>query len=148
MYLRGTVRIAQATFNGSTTYNLYCCAAPAHQQIAVTGFGIYGGYNNAGTPGLLEFCTASSQGTSGTTVTPIPLVQSITTTFQSSWITQPSGAPGTIAPFESRLVNPQTGISELWAQNDWYVIAGGGFFVVQFTPAQTTTYCMWLRIAE
>jgi len=148
MYLRGTARIAQASFTAGTTYNLLCCAAPAHQQVAVTGFGLYGTSNAAATPGLLEFATASSQGTSGTTVTPTSLVQAITTTFQSSWITQPSGAPGSIVPFESREVNPQGGISELWSQNDWYVIKDGGFFIVQWTPQFTGNYCAWMRIAE
>lgn len=151
MYLRGTIRVAQATFNASTTYNLYAGTAPAHQQIAITGFGIYGGLNTAGGPGLLEFCTATSSGSTsggGSVVTPVSLVQEIATTFQSTWITQPGTAPTSIVAYESREVNPQGGVSELWSQNDWYVVKGGGFWVMQFTPQATTTYCAWLRIAE
>ena len=148
MNLRGVINIPSASLNSGTTYNILCGAAPAHQQIAITGFSFGGTFNEAATPGLLQFCTSASQGTSGTTFTPLPLVQQDTTTFQSTWIGTPSGAPSTIVALDSRVVNPQLSITELWGANDWYVIKGGGFFVVQFTPQQTTNYAGWFRILE
>jgi hypothetical protein len=148
MNLYGVLNLPATSLTASTTYNLACGTAPAHQKIAITGFGYYGAYNAAGTPGLLQMCTATSGGSSGTTITPAPLDQIDTTTFQSTWLSYPSGAPSAIAGYDSRYVNPQLGLTELWSENDWYIIKGGGFWVLQFTPAVTVSYAGWIRICE
>ncbi len=148
MNLRCVVNIPQASLNSGTTYNLACLAAPANQRIAITGFGLYGGYNAAATSGLLQFATATNQGSSGTAMTVKPLDNDDTETPQSSWITQPGTPPSSIVPVDSRLVNPQLGLTELWDADNYIIVKGGGFYVVQFTPAQTTNYAGWLRICE
>ncbi len=148
MNLRGAVNIPSASLTASTTYNLACGAAPANQRIAITGFGFFGTFNAAGTAGLLQFARASSQGSSGTGLTTYPLDQDTTETFQSTWIGTPSTPPSSIVPFDSRFINPQLGLTELWGPDDYVYLKGGGFFVVQFTPAQTCNYGGWLRINE
>ena len=93
MRLFGEIQIAPASLTASTTYNLACLAAPTNQRVGITGFGFFGNYNAAGTPGLLSFCTASSQGSSGTSLTPYPYLDPETSyTFQSSWLATPSSA--------------------------------------------------------
>ena len=149
MNLRGLINIASASLTASTTYNLVVCAAPSNQRIAITGFGFYGAYNAAATPGLLQFCKAANAGSSPTaTLTPFPLDPECTETFQSTWTTTPSTPPGTIVAADSRYVNPQLGLTELWDDSNFIMIKGGGFFVLQFTPGQTTNYTGWLRINE
>jgi hypothetical protein len=147
MNLRGELNIAPASLTASTTYNLLCGESPAHQQIAITGFGYYGSASAAGASGLLQFATAANQGSSGTTITP-GLLSGLAVTFQSSWISTPSTAPGTIVPYASRYVNPQTGLFEFWGSNDWFLMAPSTFWILQFTPGASGTYGGWLRIAE
>jgi len=148
MNLRGFCNFAQVSLTSGTTYNILVGSAPAQQRIAVTGFGIFGAYNAAATPGLLQFAKATSAGSGATTVTPLPLEPECTETFQSTWGTQPSGAPSGIVAFDSREVNPQLGLTEYFPQGDEIFIKGGGFFVLQFTPQVTTNYSGWLRINE
>ena len=149
MRLFGEIQIAPASLTASTTYNLACLAAPTNQRVGITGFGFFGNYNAAGTPGLLSFCTASSQGSSGTSLTPYPYLDPETSyTFQSSWLATPSSAPSSIVARASRYVNPQLGLTEFWDQDNWYICKGAGFLVVQFTPGQTATYGGWLRFGE
>jgi hypothetical protein len=146
--LRGFVNIAQGSLTSGTTYNLLVGAAPAQQRVAVTGFGIFGAYNAAATPGLLQFAKAASAGSGGTAVTPLPLEPECTETFQSTWATQPSSAPSSIVVFDSREVNPQLGLTEYFPLGDEIYIKGGGFFVIQFTPQVTCNYSGWIRINE
>jgi hypothetical protein len=148
MNLRCVVNIPQASLNSGTTYNIACGSAPSNQRIAVSGFGYFGGFNAAATPGLWQFARASSQGSSGTALTIKTLDDDDTETPQSSWITQPSTPPSSIVVIDSRYVNPQLGLTELWDADNYIEIKGGGFFVVQFTPQQTTNYAGWLRIIE
>ncbi len=148
MNLRGVVNIPGATLTAGTTYNVACGVAPADQRIAITGFGFFGTYNAAATAGLLQFCDAGTQGSGGTTLTIKHVIKDQTTPFQSSWIGMPSTAPSTIVPNDTRYVNAQLGLTELWGPDDWIEIGGGGFFIVQFTPQQTATYGGWLRINE
>jgi hypothetical protein len=148
MNLRGVVNIASATLTSGTTYNLACCAAPANQRIAITGFGYFGGFNAAGAAGFLHFARATSQGSSGTTLTPLPLEDDEAETFQSSWLATPSSAPSAITILDTRFINPQLGLTELWGPDDYVMLKGGGFFVMQFIPQQTTNYGGWIRICE
>ena len=148
MNLRGVILLTQTSLTGGTTYNLACCAAPSNQEIALTGFGYFGYYNAAGTPGKLTFNYASNQGSSGTALTPAPLIQQDTTTFRSSWISYPSAGPSITTQLDERAINPQLGLTELWSERDWIVVKAGGFFIVQFIPQQTVNYGGWLRILE
>lgn len=148
MNLYGVLNLPATSLTATTVYNVACGTAPAHQKIAITGFGWYGAYNAAGTPGLLSFCTATSGGSSGTTITPLPLDESDATTFQSTWLGYPSSAPSSIVIADSRYVNPQLGLTELWDERNWIVFKGGGFWLLQFTPAVTVSYAGWLRICE
>jgi hypothetical protein len=148
MYLRGKIYFPSASLTSGTTYNIFCGAAPANQRIAIEGFGWYGAANAAQTPGLLSFARATSQGTTGTTITPGAGDQDTAETFQSSWISQPSGAPSGISVLDERMVNPQIGLSEYFPGQLAYVMKGGGFFVMQFTPQWTGNYTGWLLIAE
>ena len=148
MNLRGMVNIAEASLTSGTTYNLLCCAAPSNQRIAIIGYKFFGKYNAAATPGLLQFCKAASQGSSGTTVTPLPKEPECTETFQSSWIATPSTPPSTIVAMTTEEVNPQLGVSDYVPLGEEIYVKGGGFFVLQFTPQVTTTYGGWLSINE
>lgn len=148
MYLRGKIHFPSASLTSGTTYNIFCGAAPSNQRIAIEGFGWYGQANAAQTPGVLAMCTASSQGSAGTSLTPKPLDQDTAETFQSTWISQPGTPPSSIVEIDERMVNPQIGLSEYFPGQLAYVIKGGGFFVVQFTPQWTGNYNGWLLLAE
>lgn len=148
MYLRGKVYYASASLTSGTTYNIFCGAAPANQRIAIEGFGWFGAANAAQTPGLLSFCWASSQGSSGTSLTPQPTDKDTAETFQSTWLATPSSAPTGITVIDERMVNPQIGLSEYFPGQLAYVMKGGGFFVMQFTPQWTGNYAGWLLIGE
>ncbi len=149
MLLRGQLNLPGGSLTSGTTYNLCCGTAPANQRIAVTGFGFFGAYNAAATPGLLQFGKATSGGVAGTAIVPLPLDPECTETFQSTWLNATGGtAPTSITVFDSRYVNPQLGLTELWDERNYIMIKGGGFFVLQFTPQQTTTYGGWVRIIE
>ena len=146
--LRGRVNIPQASLTSGTTYNLLVGAAPTNQRVVIEGFGLYGTANAAGTPGLLQFCRATSAGTSSTAVTPKPVEEECTETFQSTWGTQPTGAPTGISAVDSREVNPQFGLSENWLGGMEMTMKGGGFWVLQFTPQVTGNYSGWVQIQE
>ena len=148
MNLYGVLNLPETSLTAATTYNVACGTAPAHQKIAITGFGYYGAYNAAGTPGLLHFCRATSGGSSGTTITPLPTDDSDATTFQSTWLGYPGTPPSSITILDSREVNPQLGLTELWDEKNWYVMKGGGFWLLQFIPQVTVAYSGWLRICE
>lgn len=146
-YLRGKVRFASQTLTASTTYNVFCGTAPTNQKIAIEGFGWFGAANAAQTPGILSFCRAASAGSAGTTLTPLPLDDQNTETFQSTWLSLPGTAPTSIAPIDERLINPQVG-AEVYLLAVPYIMRGAGFFVVQFTPGWTGNYDGFLLINE
>ena len=146
--LGGKVNIAQGSLTATTTYNLLVGAAPAQQRVKIRGFAIYGAAGSAQTPGLLQFCKASSAGSGGTSVTPLPDEPECTETFQSTWATQPSSAPSSIVAIDSREVNPQTGLEVYFPQGQEVYMKGGGFFVIQFTPQWTGNYSGFLSIEE
>jgi hypothetical protein len=149
MNLRGKIRLVQASLTSGTTYYLFVIAAPAQQRIAIEAFGIFGNANAANTPGLLQFCSATSAGTSPTsTLTPHPLEPECTETFQATYTYNPTGAPSAITVIDDRSVNPQLGITEYLPQGQEYFVKGGGFFVVQFVPQWTGNYNGWLQINE
>lgn len=148
MNLRGKVRFTQQSLTSGTTYNVFCGAAPSNQVIAIEAVGFFGYANAAQTPGLLTMCKASSQGSSGTTLTPMSTKGDYGETFQSSWISLPSTPPSSIVGIDDRGVNPQTGIADYFPGQLAYEIKGGGFFVVQFTPQWTGNYSGWLLIGE
>lgn len=147
MNLRGKVRNIQASLTAGTTYYLWVGTAPANQRIAVEAIALFGNANVASTPGLLQFCSASSAGTGGAALTPRPLEPECTETFQSTWVYNPS-APSSIAVMDDRSVNPQLGITEYFPQGQEYFVKGGGFFVVTFVPQWTGNYNGWLQINE
>ena len=146
--LGGQVNIAQVSLTSGTTYNLLVGSAPTNQRIKIRGVEIYGAAGTAQTPGLLQFCKASSAGSGGTSVTPLPDEPECTETFQSTWSTQPSSAPSSIVGIDSREVNPQTGVPIYFPQGQERYIKGGGFFVLQFTPQWTGNYSGFLSIEE
>jgi hypothetical protein len=148
MNLRGKLRFIQASLTSGTTYYLWVIAAPAQQRIAIEGVSVYGYAAAAQSPGLLQFCTAASAGSGGTTLTPHPLEPECTETFQATYTYNPSTAPGTIVPMDDRGVNPQLGITEYFIGGCEYYVKGGGFFVVQFIPAYTGNYSGWLQVNE
>jgi hypothetical protein len=146
--LKGVLNFAQISLTSGTTYNVFCGTAPSNQRIAITGFGFFGTLNAAGTPGLLQFCDATSGGSGGTTLTPRPLEPECTETFQSTWLSLPSTAPTSIVGKDSREVNPQMGLTEYFPMGDEWMLKGGGFFVLQFVCQATGNYSGWLRINE
>jgi hypothetical protein len=149
MNLRGKVRFPQTSLTAGTTYYLYVGTAPANQRIALEAYGIYGAAASAQTPGVLQFCTAASAGTTPTVLTPHPLEPECTETFQSVWGYNPTGsAPSTIVPFDDRSVNPQLGLTEYFPQGQEIFIKGGGFLVIQFIPGYTGNYNGWIQINE
>ena len=145
----GIIRFAQANLNSGTTYYLFVGAAPATQEVCVTGFGLYGFYNAAATPGLVQFCRGSSAGSSGSSLAPEPLREAEGSgyTFQSTWKYNPTSPTVSITLGDWGL-NPQLAITELWNQNDYIWIKPSGILIVQFTPQQTCNYSGWMRIAE
>lgn len=148
MNLRGKVNFPRQSLTATTTYNIICLAAPANQRVAVEGIAMFGEANSAQTPGLLALCKAASQGATGTALTPYPIDQDMTETFQTSIISLPSTAPSTIVVLDDRGVNPQIGITEYFPGTFAYQVKGGGFFVVQFTPQWTGNYWGWLLFGE
>ena len=148
MYLRGKIHFASASLTSGTTYNIFCGSAPANQRIAIEGFGWFGGANAAQMPGVLAMCRASSQGSSGTSLTPRTLDEDDTETFQSSWISQPGTPPSSIVEIDERMVNPQIGLESYFPGQLAYIMKGGGFFVVQFTPQWSGNYNGWLLLGE
>lgn len=148
MYLRGKVRFSQQTLTSGTTYNIFCVAAPANQRVAIEGIGVFGYANAAQTPGLVSMCTATSQGSTGTSLTPKSIDGDDSETFQSSWLSLPSTPPSSIAVIDDRGVNPQIGLEVYFPGQLAYMVKGGGFFVVQFTPAWTGSYSAWVMIGE
>ena len=144
------VNIPQASLTSGTTYNLLAGTAPANQRIRIRGIKFFGTANSAQTPGLLQFCTASSGGSGGSTITPKGRDQlgETTETPQSTWLNAPSSAPSGIVAFNSAEVNPQSGIYESYPDPEGYFIKGGGYFVLQFTPQYTGNYAGTLTIEE
>lgn len=149
MNLRGKLRFPQTSLTSGTTYYLWVLAAPANQRIAIEGFSLYGAAPSAQAPGVLQFCRATSAGTSpGATLTPHPLEEECTETYQGTYTYNPSGAPSGITIVDDRSVNPQLGLCEYFPLGLELMVKGGGFFVVQFIPAWTGNYNGWLLINE
>lgn len=148
MNLRGKIYFPSTSLTSGTTYQVWCGAAPANQRVSIEGFGFYGAANAAQTPGVLTFNRATSQGSSGTTRTPVALNQDQAETFQSTWISTPATPAGGLTEIDERMVNPQIGLSEYFPGPLAYEIKGGGFFVVTFTPQWTGNHNGWLLLSE
>jgi hypothetical protein len=143
------VNIPQASYTSGTTYNIICGAAPANQRVRIRSLKFAGAANSAQTPGLLQFCSATSGGVTGNpAVTPKPREGENTETPQSTWLALPTTAPTAITPYNSMEVNPQIGIYESYPDPEGYFIKGGGFWCLQFTSGWTGNYAGTLTIEE
>jgi hypothetical protein len=145
---RGYVNFAEASLTSGTTYNILAGTAPANQRILIEAFELYGKANAAQTPGLVQFCRATSGGSGGTAVTPTSQEQIVAATFQSTWITQPGTPPTGIVAYDSRELNPQLGLLVYFPQGQERYLEYGKFIVIQFTPQFTGTYSGFLQIVE
>ena len=142
------VNIPSTSLNAGTTYNLLAGTAPANQRIRIRGLEMYGTANSAQTPGLVQFATATSGGSGGTTITPKPREGENNETPQSTWLNLPSTAPTGISAYNSSGVNPQIGLIKSFPDPEGYFIKGGGYWVLQFTPQYTGNYYGMLEIEE
>lgn len=145
--LVGDIPLAPLAVSGGTVYQLWQGTAPTNQLIKVAGILVFQNYNTNGTPGQLTFLFAGTGGTGGTSVTPVSINQAISTTFRSTWLTNPT-APSSTTTIRNTYVNPQVNVPEYFPRDEEFVINAGGIFVVQYSPQVSGNVTGWLRIEE